>query len=92
MWLQDGANIAKWGKIMHYEKVTTDRNDAQMQQLAHMLLALKNKEAQSLKLDAIGDTRVHAGSGIKVELQQENISAWMVVEALPISLRAANTR
>lgn len=77
---QDGANIAKWGKIMHYEKVTTDRNDAQMQQLAHMLLALKNKEAQSLKLDAIGDTRVHAGSGIKVELQQENISAWMVVE------------
>lgn len=79
---QDSVNISKWGKIMHFEKVSTDRNDAQMQQLAQMLLVLKNKEAQTLKLDAIGDTRVHAGSGIKVELADEGISGWMIVDSV----------
>lgn len=86
---QDSANISKWGKIMHYEKVTTDRNDAQMQQLAQMLLALKNKEAQTLKLDAIGDTRVHGGSGVKVELEQEGISGWMIVDSVTHSFTSS---
>ena len=86
---QDSANISKWGKIMHYEKVTTDRNDAQMQQLAQMLLALKNKEAQTLKLDAIGDTRVHGGSGVKVELKQEGISGWMIVDSVTHSFTSS---
>lgn len=79
---QDSANISRWGKIMYFEKVTTNRNEAQMQQLAQMLLVLKNKEAQTLKLDAIGDTRVRAGSGIKVELAAENLNAWMVVDSV----------
>lgn len=80
--VQDSANIGKWGKIMHFEKITTDRNDAQMQQLAQMMLVLKNKEAQTLKLDALGDTRVHAGSGIKVELTQENLNGWMIADSV----------
>ncbi len=79
---QDSANISKWGKIMHYEKVSTDRNDAQMQELAQMLLVLKNQEMKKLKLEAIGDTRVHAGSGIKVEIAQENLSGWMIVDSV----------
>lgn len=86
---QDSVNISKWGKIMHFEKVTTDRNDAQMEQLAQMLLALKNKEAQTLKLDAMGDTRVHGGSGIKVELKQEGLSAWMVVDSVTHNFTSA---
>lgn len=86
---QDSVNISKWGKIMHFEKVSTDRNDAQMQQLAQMLLVLKNKEAQTLKLDAIGDTRVHAGSGIKVELSDEGISGWMLVDSVTHSFTSS---
>lgn len=86
---QDSTNISKWGKIMHFEKVSTDRNDAQMQQLAQMLLVLKNKEAQTLKLEAIGDTRVHAGSGIKVELADEGISGWMLVDSVTHSFTSS---
>lgn len=86
---QDSANIARWGKIMHFEKVGTNRNDAQMEQLAQMLLALKNKEAQTLRLEAMGDTRVHGGSGVKVELSQEGISGWMVVESVTHTFTSA---
>lgn len=86
---QDSVNIAKWGKIMHYEKISTDMNEAQLQQLAQMLLVLKNKEAQTLRIDAIGDTRVHAGSGIKIELLQENLNGWMIVDSVTHSFTSS---
>ena len=54
-----------------------------------MLLALKNKEAQTLRLEAMGDTRVHGGSGVKVELSQEGISGWMVVESVTHTFTSA---
>ena len=79
---QDSANISTWGKIMHYHKVTTNRNPAQMQELAQMLLVLKNKEAKTLRLKALGDTRVRGGSGVKVELKDERLNGWMIVDSV----------
>lgn len=86
---QDSVNIRKWGKIMHYEKITTDRNDAQMKQLVQMILALKNKEEKTLRLQALGDTRVHGGSGIKVELTDEQIFGWMIVDSVTHSFTSS---
>ncbi|WP_312645372.1 hypothetical protein [Hydrogenoanaerobacterium sp.] len=78
--VQDGANIEKWGKLVLYEKVSANLNDAQLIDRAKMLLSIKNRETETLKIDCIGDTRVMGGSGIKVEIDSAGLNTWAMVE------------
>lgn len=80
--VSDNTTIAKWGKLILYEKVSANLNDAQLAERAKRLLDLKNSETQTLSLECIGDTRVHAGNGIKVEIEEAELSFWAVVESV----------
>lgn len=76
---QDSSAIAQWGKLMLYEKVSAELNDAQLADRANQLLQLKNRESEELKIECVGDIRVTGGTGIKVEIAQAGISLWAVV-------------
>lgn len=79
---EDSSNIGKWGKLMLYEKVDSAMNAAQITERANMLLALKNKETETLKVDSIGDVRVFGGSGVKIEISQANLNMWAIVDSV----------
>jgi len=61
---QHATNMRMWGKLQHHEKVDDDMNTSQMRRTADRLLRQKNRPSRSLKVDALGDTRIQAGNGI----------------------------
>lgn len=77
---EDSTNIAKWGKLMLYEKVDAGLNDSQLTERAKRLLAIKNRETETLTVECIGDTRIFGGSGIRVVISDAGIDLWAVVK------------
>ncbi|GAB6927046.1 hypothetical protein JCM10914A_10290 [Paenibacillus sp. JCM 10914] len=77
---QHGQNIAQWGLLQLYEVADENMNPAQLKQLAQNLLELKNKEQQTLSIEAIGDLRVRAGHTIYVNLPEEGLKPYLIDE------------
>jgi len=78
----DSVTMGKWGKLMLYEKVDAKLNDSQLLDRANRLLALKNRETETLSLECMGDVRVKGGSGIEVRIAAANLNMWAVVESV----------
>lgn len=78
----DSGMISKWGKLVLYDKVTSDMNEAQLKQRAELILAAKNRETQMLKVDCVGDVRVRAGTGVKVEIADAGLNLWAVTDSV----------
>lgn len=77
---QDAVKEAQWGVLQYYEKID-DKNGAQAK--AMQLLAAHNRKLRKLKLkNVLGDTRVHAGTSVIVQLGlgDMNLSNYMMVE------------
>lgn len=77
---QDSANISNWGRLQHYQKVDENMNAAQVNDLLNQLLALKNRERKSLRLQAIGDARVRAGCYVPVIIEKIGVNQYFLVE------------
>lgn len=76
---QDSKSIQKWGKLVYYNKINAELNDTQISQQSNMILLLKNRPTQQLRVNSLGDIRVRGGSGVKVEISDININFWAVV-------------
>lgn len=77
---QDSANMAKWGTLQLYQSADQNMNAAQVRELVNSLIALKNRETKSLKLNCIGDIRVRAGSYISIVIGKYKINQPFVVD------------
>ena len=77
---QDSANIARWGVLQLYESVDEGMNSAQINELLNRLVALKNREQRTLKLEAIGDIRIRAGMYLPIIIESLGISQPMMVD------------
>lgn len=77
---QDSANIAKWGKLMIYDKVSADLNDTQLANRANRLLSIKNRETETLSIECMGDSRIFAGNSIRVIISAAGLDKWAVVD------------
>lgn len=77
---QDSDNIAKWGTLQMYQSVDENMNQAQISQRLDMLMKLKNREAKSLKIDAIGDLRVRAGCYVRIFIEEQGINQPFLVD------------
>jgi uncharacterized protein YerC len=77
---QDSANIARWGVLQLYQSVEENMNRAQIEQLLDTLATLKNRETKSLKISALGDIRVRAGSYIRILIEDQGINQPMLVD------------
>ena len=76
--VKDSSTIKQWGLLQYFEKMDENANAAQIQARADMLLKLKNRATKKLKLAALGDLRVFAGTGIVLgisDLEKEGIAA-----------------
>ena len=77
---KDDENLAKWGTLQYFEKITDDSN---ANNKASTLLSLYNTKNKSLTIQgATGDLRVRAGSMLMVRLDLHDMSLenWMLVE------------
>lgn len=77
---QDSSNINKWGILQYFDTLKNGENG---QSKADALLKLYNKKTRSLKVtNAIGDSRVSAGSMvvINLDLGDMKVKNFMLVE------------
>lgn len=77
---QDGTHMNEWGVLQYFDTLSKGENG---QAKADALLKLYNKKSRNLKItNAIGDTRVRAGSFVVVSLAlgDVNLKNFMLVE------------
>lgn len=77
---QDSSNINRWGILQYFDTLSEGENG---QAKADALLSLYNKKTRNLKItNALGDTRVRAGSMIVVnmDLGDVRLRNFMLVE------------
>ncbi|NQX68069.1 hypothetical protein HQN90_18250 [Paenibacillus alba] len=78
--LEDHNNIAKWGRLQHFQKVDEKMNPAQINELIELTMKAKNQETKTFSLQAIGDIRIRAGCRVFVYIQDEGINQYYQVE------------
>lgn len=77
---QDGTHINQWGMLQYYDTLSKGENG---QAKADALLKLYNQKNRSLKItNALGDTRVRAGSMLVINLAlgDRNVKNFMLVD------------
>lgn len=62
--------IRKYGPLYHTESVSGDTNSAQLQDKANSLLNQKDHPESTLKIKALGDSRVRAGTSLYVAIKE----------------------
>lgn len=77
---QDSANMARWGTLQLYQSVDENLNAAQINQMLEQLMTLKNRESKTLKLNAIGDSRVRAGAYVPIIIEEYGINQPFLVD------------
>lgn len=77
---QDSNNIAKWGLLQLYQSVDEDMNDAQIRELLDQFAVLKNKESKTLKIEAIGNVQLRAGSYISLVIPELDINQPFLID------------
>ncbi|MGG1444333.1 hypothetical protein ABE354_20200 [Brevibacillus laterosporus] len=77
---QDSSNIAKWGRLQLFQKADEGLKPAQIKQLLNTIIAVKNREAKSLKLEAFGDIRVRAGCFVPISIARLAVNKPFLVE------------
>ena len=81
IWIaKDSDNIKRWGKLQLLEKADDNDTPAMIQDTIQKYLKLKNREVETLKLNALGVNGLTAGKGFKFVLDRENIhqDMWIV--------------
>lgn len=76
----DSANMAKWGVLQLYQSVDENMNPAQINEMLTTLATLKNRESKTLKIEAIGDLRVRAGSYVRIQIAEYGINQPFLVD------------
>lgn len=84
---QDGEHINEWGILQYYDTLSKGENG---QAKADALLQLYNKKTRTLRIvNALGDTRVRAGSMvvINLDLGDMHLKNFMLVERVTHTFR-----
>lgn len=82
VWIvKDSNNIKKWGLLQLLKQADDDANSSQVKESATNYLKAKNRETETLKLEADGILELTAGKGIKFVLEREGINKWMWIKS-----------
>lgn len=87
----DSVNMARWGVLQLYQSVDENMNYAQIDDMLKTLSTTKNRETKAIKIDAIGDIRVRAGSYIRIQIEKYGINQPFLVDECTHRLGADHT-
>lgn len=77
---KDEAAIAKWGRLIYYDKVDDKQNAAQIGKLLDQLQKLRNRETKRLRLEALGQPQVRAGCYVAVKIGALGIDQYFLID------------
>ncbi|NGP60054.1 hypothetical protein FLT15_17410 [Paenibacillus thiaminolyticus] len=86
---KDSVNIKKWGLLQLYQSVDENMNHAQIKNLLDALAKVKNRETKTLKIEAIGDIRIRAGSYVRLLIHEYGINQPFIVDSCTHSFDGA---
>lgn len=78
---KDDNSIATYGFLQYFETIDKNYNASQAKQLAETLLSLYNKEAETISIECLGDTRVRAGSSFLGQIKDINLDRRLIVKS-----------
>lgn len=87
---KDSANIKKWGVLQLYQSVDQNMNTAQINKLLDTLAKIKNRESKTLKIEALGDLRIRAGSYVRILISEYGINQPFLVDSCTHSFDGAD--
>lgn len=67
--VKDSNKISAWGKLQYFESVDEKLNPQQIAEKANMLMKALGDARKDFTIEALGDLRVRAGSGIYVQFK-----------------------
>jgi len=73
----DSGTQKQWGKLQMVQEADKNANEAQIAKMAKDLLGLRNRETKTMKLTALGQKELVAGSGFLFELEKLGIKQNM---------------
>lgn len=76
---ENSTTMAKWGRLQYYQNIDEKMNKAQINKMLENIMALKNREQRSLKVEALGDIRIRAGNIIWLAIESKGIKQQYVV-------------
>lgn len=79
---QDTKNVAKWGVLQHYEVISEEGNQKELDDRAKKLLELRNKPLEKLSFSTQGKFDVFAGCSLYVnlnEISQNKVNKFCII-------------
>lgn len=87
----DSNNIKKWGKLQYFKVVDENLNVAQINNMGQMLIKLKNKPKETIKLSmSVGDFDFIAGRSAYVDLPEIKVKGWYLLESVEHKVTASS--
>ena len=81
VWItKDSYTMSKWGHLQKLVIADETDNEEQIKLLSEQLLTLYNRERRTLKIIALGNINLKAGSGIILKLERLNIQQNMWIK------------
>lgn len=77
---QDSGSIRQWGLLFCTKKADDGLNEGQIDDMLKTLMTLRNRETQTLKVDALGDFKVRAGSFVNIQIDELKINQYFLVD------------
>ncbi|MFS1514551.1 hypothetical protein VQL36_19290 [Chengkuizengella sp. SCS-71B] len=77
--IKDSETISEWGLLQFYKKVE-NMNPAQIEALTEQLAELKNREQKKLKVEAMGDLKIRAGSYVPIFIEELGIGQNFLID------------
>jgi len=77
---QDGATMAQWGTLQYYETVPEEMTEAQIKERLGKLLEWYDRPKKTLRLSALADLRVRAGTAVYLTLAEIEQEGFLIVE------------
>ncbi|BCJ92594.1 phage protein [Anaerocolumna cellulosilytica] len=79
---QDETSVKNFGVLQYYKSIDKKYSTAQAKSMADNLLSLYNKEAETISLDCLGDTRIRAGSSFHGQIEDIKLNRRLVVKSV----------
>lgn len=77
---QDGVTMAQWGTLQYYETVPEEMTEPQIKERLGKLLEWYDRPKKTLRLSALADLRVRAGTAVYLTLAEIEQEGFLIVE------------
>ncbi|SHO48143.1 XkdQ/YqbQ family protein [Anaerocolumna xylanovorans] len=80
--VKDDKSIYTYGFLQYFEKVDKNYSSAQVKKMADSLLGLYNREAESVSLECLGNTKIRVGTSFDGYIKDIGLNKRLIVKSV----------